>query len=61
MILVFGDLIVDLSLHIPRFPVQAGDIQRATYLEISPGVATNVAITATRLGLSVGCMGEFSN
>jgi ribokinase len=61
MILVFGDLIVDLSLHIPRFPVQAGDIQRATYLEIGPGGATNVAITATRLGMDVGCMGEIGS
>jgi sugar/nucleoside kinase (ribokinase family) len=61
MILVFGDLIVDLSLHIPDFPIQAGDIQRATYLEIGPGGATNVAITATRLGMDVGCMGEIGS
>ena len=61
MILVFGDLIVDLSLHIPHFPVKAGDIQRATYLEIGPGGATNVAITAARLGMDVGCMGEIGS
>jgi sugar/nucleoside kinase (ribokinase family) len=58
MILVLGDLIADFSLHIPQFPVDAGDIQRATYLEIGPGGATNVAIAAGRLGLNVGCLGE---
>ncbi len=61
MIIVLGDLIADLSLHIPHFPVQAGDIQRATYLEIGPGGATNVAITAARLGLRVGCLGEIGS
>jgi sugar/nucleoside kinase (ribokinase family) len=61
MIIVLGDLIADLSLHIPNFPVNAGDIQRATYLEIGPGGATNVAITAARLGMDVGCLGEIGS
>jgi ribokinase len=61
MVIVLGDLIADLSLHIPHFPVKAGDIQRATYLEIGPGGATNVAITAARLGLKVGCLGEIGS
>jgi ribokinase len=58
MIVVLGDLIADLSLRIPRFPVKAGDIERAEYMELGPGGATNVAIAAARLGLEVRCLGE---
>ncbi len=58
MIIVLGDTIADLSLHIPSFPIQAGECLRTTYFELGPGGATNVAITAARLGLSVGCLGE---
>jgi 5-dehydro-2-deoxygluconokinase len=58
MIIVLGDLIADFSLRIPSFPVEAGNMQRVEYLELGPGGATNVAISASRLGLSVGCLGE---
>ncbi|MCI0726926.1 MAG: carbohydrate kinase family protein, partial [Chloroflexi bacterium] len=58
MVLVLGDLIADLVLHIPSFPVSAQDLQRVTYLELGPGGATNVAITAAHFGLAVGCLGE---
>ncbi len=58
MILILGDLIADFSLRISIFPVQAGDLKRADYLEVGPGGAANVAIAAVRLGLEVGCLGE---
>lgn len=58
MIVIFGDLIADITLRIPSFPVNAGDLTRADYLGLGPGGATNVAITAARLGLEVACLGE---
>ncbi len=58
MILILGDMIADFSLRISKFPVTAGDLKRAEYLELGPGGATNVAIAAARLGLTVGCLGE---
>jgi sugar/nucleoside kinase (ribokinase family) len=58
MIIVLGDMIADLNMQIPSFPIQAGECHRATYFELGPGGATNVAIMAARLGLSVGCVGE---
>lgn len=58
MIIVFGDLIADITLRIGSFPVNAGDLTRADYLGLGPGGATNVAITAARLGLEVACLGE---
>lgn len=58
MILVLGDVIADFSLRIPEFPVQAGDLTRAQYLELGPGGATNVAIMLRRFGEEVGCLGE---
>jgi ribokinase len=61
MVIVLGDLIVDLSLHIPSFPVQAKDLQPVTYLDLGPGGAGNVAIVAARFGLSVACLGEIGD
>ncbi len=58
MIIVLGDILADVSLRIPTFPVQAGSLLRAEYLELGPGGATNVAIMAARLGLPVACLGE---
>ncbi len=58
MIVVLGDLIADLVLHIERFPVNAKDLKQAKYIDLGPGGATNVAIAAARLGLQVGCLGE---
>lgn len=58
MIIVLGDLIADLVLHIQQFPVNAEDLKRIEYIDLGPGGASNVAIAAARLGLSVGCLGE---
>ena len=58
MIIVLGDLIADLVLHIDRFPVNAKDLKRVEHVDLGPGGATNVAIAAARLGLQVGCLGE---
>lgn len=58
MIFIFGDLIADLSMRIPDFPVNAQDLKPLSYLEIGPGGATNIAIMAARFGLQVGCIGE---
>lgn len=61
MILVLGDLLADLSLRIPSFPITAGIMQHVQYFELGPGGATNVAIAAARLGLQVGCLGELGS
>lgn len=58
MIQIFGDLIADISMRLPSFPVEAKDIHRLSYLEVGPGGACNVAIMAARFGLPVGCLGE---
>jgi 5-dehydro-2-deoxygluconokinase len=57
-VVVMCDLIADLSLRIDTFPVRAQDLQQMSYPEIGPGGATNVAITASRFGLPVSCLGE---
>ncbi len=58
MVIVLGDLIADFSLRIARFPIQAQDLLKVAYIELGPGGATNVAISAARLGLAVACLGE---
>jgi sugar/nucleoside kinase (ribokinase family) len=58
MITILGDLIADLSIRIPSFPIAAQDLKPITYLEIGPGGATNIAIMAARFGLRVACLGE---
>lgn len=58
MVLVLGDLIADLAIHIPSFPIQPQDLKPISYLEIGPGGATNIAIMAARFGLPVACLGE---
>ncbi|MGE5602876.1 MAG: carbohydrate kinase family protein [Nitrososphaerales archaeon] len=57
-VVVIADLIADLAMHIPAFPVQATDLTRVTYLQLGPGGACNTAIMAARLGLPVMCLGE---
>ena len=61
MLIVLGDLIIDLSLRIPSFPVQAQDLTPVTYLDLGPGGATNIAIVAARFGLPVTCLGEIGD
>lgn len=58
MIVVLGDLIADLSLHIPDFPIQAEDLIQLEFLDLGPGGACNVAIMAARFGAEVVCLGE---
>jgi sugar/nucleoside kinase (ribokinase family) len=55
---VLGDLIADISMRLPHFPVKAKDIHRLSYMEVGPGGACNVAIMASRFGLDVGALGE---
>lgn len=55
---VLGDLIADISMRLPQFPVKAKDIHRLSYMEVGPGGACNVAIMAARFGLHVGALGE---
>jgi sugar/nucleoside kinase (ribokinase family) len=55
---VLGDLIADISMRLPKFPVQAKDIHRLSYMEVGPGGACNVAIMAARFGVPIGAMGE---
>lgn len=57
-VVVIADLIADLAMHIPAFPVQATDLTGVTYLQLGPGGACNTAIMAARLGLPVMCLGE---
>ncbi len=57
-VLVLGDLIADISMHLRQFPVQPKDIHRLSYMEVGPGGACNVAIMAGRFGLSVAALGE---
>lgn len=57
-VLVIADLIADLSMHIPAFPIQATDLTAVSYLQLGPGGACNTAIMAARLGLPVMCLGE---
>lgn len=58
MIIVFGDLLVDLSLRLERFPLKAGEMQKSQFVELGPGGAGNVAIACRRFGLEVSCLGE---
>lgn len=58
MVLVLGDLIADLVMRIPHFPLRAKDLPKLEYIEVGPGGATNIAIMAARFGLRVGCLGE---
>jgi sugar/nucleoside kinase (ribokinase family) len=55
---ILGDLIADISMRLPKFPVQAKDIHRLSYMEVGPGGACNVAIMAARFEVSVSCLGE---
>ena len=61
MILVLGDLIADLNLRVAGLCLQPGDLQRLRRLEVGPGGATNVAITARRFDLPVACLGEIGD
>lgn len=57
-VVIISDLLADLVMHIPAFPVGATDLVRVSYMELGPGGACNTAIMAARLGLPVACLGE---
>lgn len=57
-VIIISDLLADLVMHIPAFPVNATDLVSVSYMELGPGGACNTAIMAARLGLRVACLGE---
>ncbi len=57
-VIIISDLLADLVMHIPAFPVNATDLVGVSYMELGPGGACNTAIMAARLGLPVACLGE---
>jgi ribokinase len=57
-VVIIGDLIADLALHIEAFPVNAADLKKLGYVELGPGGACNTAIMVRRFGLPVACLGE---
>ena len=61
MIVVFGDLLADLSIRLESFPLEAGEMQRSPFVDLSPGGAGNVAIGCRRFGLEVSCLGEIGD
>lgn len=58
MILILGGLLADYTLRVSDISSRLKDLHHATFLELGPGGATNVAITLARFGLETGCMGE---
>ncbi|MGH2627103.1 MAG: carbohydrate kinase family protein, partial [Anaerolineales bacterium] len=58
MIVVFGDLLLDVSVRMRRFPLDAGAMQHASRFDLGPGGAGNVAIACARFGLPVAALGE---
>jgi sugar/nucleoside kinase (ribokinase family) len=55
---ILGDLIADINMRVPSFPVHAKDIYRLSHLDLGPGGACNAAIMAARFGLEVTALGE---
>lgn len=58
MIVVFGDLLLDVYIRLTAFPVEAGQMQPASRFELGPGGAGNVAIACARFGLEPTALGE---
>lgn len=61
MLVVLCDLIADINMHIPSFPIQPGSVHRLTYLDLGPGGAANIAIMGVRFGLPVACLGQIGD
>src|SRR5512134_1809630 len=57
-VIIISDLLADLVMHIPAFPINSTELVPVTYMELGPGGACNTAIMAARLGLRVACLGE---
>jgi sugar/nucleoside kinase (ribokinase family) len=58
VIVIFGNQLADLTLRLDRFPIEAGQMQPASAVDLGPGGAGNVAIACRRLGLEVACLAE---
>lgn len=58
MISIFGDIIADLALRVPKLPIESGSLCWADYASVGPGGACNTAIQAARLGMEVAVLGE---
>jgi|GEM_PF-89916 sugar/nucleoside kinase (ribokinase family)/nicotinamidase-related amidase len=56
-VVVLGDLVVDQTLEIERFPLNPGEHQRVASAHFSPGGAANTLIMGTRLGLTMQAVG----
>jgi sugar/nucleoside kinase (ribokinase family) len=61
VIVVFGDLLLDVAVRLQRFPLDAGQMQPASRFELGPGGAGNVAIACARFGLEVTALGEIGS
>jgi sugar/nucleoside kinase (ribokinase family) len=61
MIVVIGDQLVDVSIRLKSFPLEARQMQKAEAYLIGPGGAGNVAIAAARLGHDVACLAEIGS
>jgi sugar/nucleoside kinase (ribokinase family) len=55
---ILCDILADIGFYIEAFPITAESMARSRELHITSGGATNVAITAARLGLAVQVLGE---
>jgi len=61
MLVVLCDLITDINMHIPGFPIHPGSVHRLTYLDLGPGGAANIAIMGARFKLPVTCLGQIGD
>jgi ribokinase len=63
-IVVYGDLVTDVVMHVERLPVEANRVQNIRSISIEPGGAGNSLIVAARLGaraVALGTIGEDGN
>ncbi|MEX0788314.1 MAG: carbohydrate kinase family protein [Anaerolineales bacterium] len=61
MIVIVGDQLVDVSIRLKSFPLEARQMQKAEAFLLGPGGAGNVAIASARLGHAVSCLAEIGN
>ena len=56
-VLSIGDLVADVVLAVPRLPVQAGENQILSAVQVEPGGAGNFLVMGARLGLQMRALG----
>jgi ribokinase len=61
MLIVLCDLITDINMHIPSFPIHPGSVHRLTYLDLGPGGSANIGIMGARFGIPVTCLGQIGD